>query len=64
VALTAEAMLAPEAGHTAHTADPVLSPETILQQVETGVLVVDHYGRLRYANSLPLTCLVFPAHST
>jgi len=60
-ALTAEAMLAPEAGHTAHTADPVLSPETILQQVETGVLVVDHYGRLRYANSFAADLFGFPS---
>jgi PAS domain S-box-containing protein len=32
-------------------ADPVLSAETILEQVETGVVVVDHYGVMRYANS-------------
>jgi PAS domain S-box-containing protein len=49
-ALSAQALLATGAVRAAHT-EPAFTSDVILDQVETGVLVVDHYGNLRYVNS-------------
>ena len=50
-ALTAEAMLSPEAAQQARAAPVALTGDSILAQIEAGVLVVDHHGDLRYANA-------------
>jgi len=55
-ALTAEALLATEAVRATEAArgangGPAFTTDVILDQVETGILVVDHYGDMRYVNS-------------
>ncbi|HUJ06381.1 MAG TPA: SpoIIE family protein phosphatase [Streptosporangiaceae bacterium] len=40
-----------DAAHADHAAAGPLSTDEVLGQVETAVIVVDHYRRLRYANS-------------
>ena len=50
-ALTAEAMLSAADARVAHAGPLALTSDSILAEIEAGVLVVDHYGSLRYANS-------------
>jgi serine phosphatase RsbU (regulator of sigma subunit) len=58
-ALGAKALLATEAVRAART-EPAFTPDVILDQIETGVLVVDHYGNLRYVNSFAAGLFGFP----
>ncbi len=66
-ALSAEALLATGAVRAAaHTEHAEFTAGVILDQVETGVLVVDHWGKLRYVNSFAATLFGFadPQHLT
>jgi PAS domain S-box-containing protein len=65
-ARSAEALLAAEAIRATHAEHAEFTTDVILDQIETGILVVDHWGRLRYVNSFAASLFGFadPAHLT